>query len=267
MTPGDIKKIIYKAAAKLHVAVDPGVPEIISQYTIEGRKANNILADAYGLALYKKKDTQNLVIRQEDVYEVLRVARLAPYVTQKASKSFEVGKTYGLGVSGFLGSVLEIEAEIFGDRKGKGSLRFNDTAGSMAKDSVFNAAAVLRRLTGKELQDYDLHINIIGGGRIDGPSAGLAITLTVYSALESLPLRQDVAVTGEISIRGKVKPVGGIFEKIYGAKQAGIATVIIPEENAKDVPTGLTGIEVIPVTTVEEAMEIVFSHGSQSLVV
>jgi ATP-dependent Lon protease len=267
LTPGDITKIINKAAKKLQVILEPGVAEIISQYTIEGRKANNILADAFGLALYKNADSRDIVISQEDVYEVLRVARLSPYVTQKATKTLEIGKTYGLGVAGFLGSVLEIEAEIFSDRKGKGTLRFNDTAGSMAKDSVFNAAAVLRRLTGKELQDYDLHINIIGGGRIDGPSAGLAITLAVYSALENFPLRQDVAITGEISIRGKVKPVGGVFEKIYGAKQAGISTVIIPEENAKDVPTGLTGIQVIPVKTVEEAMQIVFPQGSQSLVV
>jgi ATP-dependent Lon protease len=267
LTPGDITKIINKAAEKLQVILEPGVAEIISQYTIEGRKANNILADAFGLALYKNADSRDIVISQEDVYEVLRVARLSPYVTQKATKTLEIGKTYGLGVAGFLGSVLEIEAEIFSDRKGKGTLRFNDTAGSMAKDSVFNAAAVLRRLTGKELQDYDLHINIIGGGRIDGPSAGLAITLAVYSALENFPLRQDVAITGEISIRGKVKPVGGVFEKIYGAKQAGISTVIIPEENAKDVPTGLTGIQVIPVKTVEEAMQIVFPQGSQSLVV
>jgi ATP-dependent Lon protease len=267
LTPGDITKIINKAAEKLQVILEPGVAEIISQYTIEGRKANNILADAFGLALYKNADNRDIVISQEDVYEVLRVARLSPYVTQKATKTLEIGKTYGLGVAGFLGSVLEIEAEIFSDRKGKGTLRFNDTAGSMAKDSVFNAAAVLRRLTGKELQDYDLHINIIGGGRIDGPSAGLAITLAVYSALENFPLRQDVAITGEISIRGKVRPVGGVFEKIYGAKQAGISTVIIPEENAKDVPTGLTGIQVIPVKTVEEAMQIVFPQGSQSLVV
>jgi ATP-dependent Lon protease len=267
LTPGDITKIINKAAEKLQVILEPGVAEIISQYTIEGRKANNILADAFGLALYKNVDSRDIVISQEDVYEVLRVARLSPYVTQKATKTLEIGKTYGLGVAGFLGSVLEIEAEIFSDRKGKGTLRFNDTAGSMAKDSVFNAAAVLRRLTGKELQDYDLHINIIGGGRIDGPSAGLAITLAVYSALENFPLRQDVAITGEISIRGKVRPVGGVFEKIYGAKQAGISTVIIPEENAKDVPTGLTGIQVIPVKTVEEAMQIVFPQGSQSLVV
>ena len=81
-----------------------------------------------------------------------------------------VGKTYGLGVSGFKGSVLEIEAVAFpAAAAGKGRIRFNETAGSMARDSVFNAAAVIRRLTGEDLQNYDLHVNVIGGGQIDGP--------------------------------------------------------------------------------------------------
>jgi len=266
LTPQDIERIVTNAAAKLGVKLDPGVPAIIGEYTIEGRKANSILADSYGLALYRQVDQEPIVIREEHVYEVLRSARLSPYVTQKASPSFEVGKILGLGVAGFLGSVLEIEAEVFGERSGKGALRFNDTAGSMAKDSVFNAASVLRRLSGKELQDFDIHINIVGGGRIDGPSAGLAITLAVYSALQNIPLRQDLAVTGEISIRGKVKAVGGVFEKIYGAKQAGVSTVLVPAENAKDVPTGLKGIEVVAVNTIDEALSYVFPEGVSSLV-
>lgn len=267
LTPQDIQAIVTNAGSKLGVGLEPGVAAIIGEYTIEGRKANNILADAYGLALYRReKDQDTIVIREEHVYEVLRSARLSPFVTQKASPSFEVGKILGLGVSGFLGSVLEIEAEVFAERNGKGTIRFNDTAGSMAKDSVFNAASVLRRLGGKDLQDFDLHINIVGGGRIDGPSAGLAITLAVYSAIQNIPLRQDLAVTGEISIRGKVKAVGGVIEKIYGAKQAGVAAVLIPAENTKDIPTGLRGINVIPVNTIEEALTYAFPADVQTLV-
>lgn len=267
LTPQDIKTIVLNAAKKLSAEIEPKVAEIISEYTIEGRKANNILADAYGLALYRQQgDAETVIITADDVYEVLRVARLSPYVVQKASRSAEIGKIFGLGVAGFLGSVLEIEAEVFADRKGKGTVRFNDTAGSMAKDSVFNATAVLRRVTAKDLQDYDLHVNVVGGGRIDGPSAGLAITLAVYSALEKIPLRQDVAVTGEISISGKVKAVGGVYEKIYGAKQAGVTTVLVPEDNIKDVPSGLKGVTVIPVKSFEEAIGYVIPEGVSSLV-
>lgn len=267
LTPQDIKTIVLNAAKKLSAEIEPKVAGIISEYTIEGRKANNILADAYGLALYRQQgDAETVIITADDVYEVLRVARLSPYVVQKASRSAEIGKIFGLGVAGFLGSVLEIEAEVFADRKGKGTVRFNDTAGSMAKDSVFNATAVLRRVTAKDLQDYDLHVNVVGGGRIDGPSAGLAITLAVYSALEKIPLRQDVAVTGEISISGKVKAVGGVYEKIYGAKQAGVTTVLVPEDNIKDVPSGLKGVTVIPVKSFEEAIGYVIPEGVSSLV-
>ena len=87
---------------------------------------------------------------------------------------------------------------------------------------MFNAAAVVRRMTGKELSDYDVNINFIGGGNIDGPSAGCAITTALISAITGTPVRQDMALTGEISIQGQVKPVGGVFEKAYGARQAGM---------------------------------------------
>jgi ATP-dependent Lon protease len=128
----------------------------------------------------------------------------------------------------------------------------------MAKDSVFNAASVIRKITDKDMSDYDIHVNVIGGGKIDGPSAGAAITVCIISALLNKPLRQDIAITGEISLRGKVKPVGGIFEKIYGARRKGIKLVIVPEDNFKEVPTGLDDIEVKAVSTIEELIELVF---------
>ena len=157
---------------------------------------------------------------------------------------------------------LEIEAVAFpAHEKGKGAVRFNEAAGSMAKDSVFNAASVVRRVTGLELSDYDLHINVVGGGNIDGPSAGVAILSAVTSALTGRPLRQDVAVTGEISLYGQVRPVGGVFEKAYGAKQAGMKTMIIPEENKKDIPEGHLGLDVRPVETAEEAFRLLFADG------
>ena len=116
--------------------------------------------------------------------ETIQISRLSPYVTVKASDESELGKIFGLGVSGFVGSVLEIEAVCFpAAEKGKGRLRFNETAGSMTKDSVFNAASVVRLITGMDISDYDVHVNVIGGGKIDGPSAGVAITLAVISYL------------------------------------------------------------------------------------
>jgi ATP-dependent Lon protease len=264
LNPSDIQEIIRQAALKLGVDLEPEVPEIISEYTIEGRKANNILADAYGLALYKKNTAakgrkRKPKVTAKDVYEVLQSARMTPYVTARASAASEIGHIFGLGVAGFVGSVLEIEAVAFKAREpAKGSLRFNETAGTMAKDSVFNAASVFRKLTGDDLDNYDIHVNVVGGGHIDGPSAGAAIMLSIMSAVQNKGLRQDVAVTGEISIQGKIKPVGGIIEKIYGAKQAGVKTVLIPKDNQPDVPANLKGIKVVPVATVDEALSHVF---------
>ncbi|NLP45109.1 MAG: AAA family ATPase, partial [Peptococcaceae bacterium] len=256
LEPVQIQHIVRQAARKLQVEIDDDVPDIISQYVIEGRKANNILLDAYGLARYKNSGQSKLKITESEIREVLRSARLTPYIHKKVTKGKAIGRILGLGVSSFLGSVLEIEVKVFRSSDGKGNVRFNETAGTMARDAVFNATAVIRSLTGLDLRNYDLHVNVVGGGRIDGPSAGLATTMAIYSALKERPLRRDVAVTGEISIQGKVEPVGGIYEKIFGAKQAGVRTVIIPQENSAEVPSGLKGIEVVTVKNIEEAIRI-----------
>jgi ATP-dependent Lon protease len=264
--PAHIQEIVKNSTAKLGVALEPGLSELISEYTVEGRKATSLLADAYAMSVFEAGpevgDTiPPLTITQKHLYEVLQTSRMTPYVTHKASLTLEVGRVMGLGVSSFLGSIIEIEAMSFPARdRGKGYVRFNDAAGSMAKDSVFNATSVLRKLTGEEVTNYDLHINVIGGGRIEGPSAGLAVTLAILSSIKGWGVKQDVAVTGEISIQGQVKPVGGLNEKIYGAKRAGVNTVVIPRDNLKDVPMDIKGINIVPVSCIEEALPLVFDQ-------
>ncbi|MCY6356356.1 Lon family ATP-dependent protease [Clostridium sp. ZS2-4] len=257
----DIEKIVINAAEKLNIELEEGVAELISRYTIEGRKAVNILADVYGYALYNSKSeaNDNIKITIKDLEEIISISRITPFEEVSKDEECEVGRIYGLGVSGYIGSTIEIETAVFEAKdKGKGIVRFNDTAGSMAKDSVFNAASVIRKLTDKDISDYDIHVNVVGGGRIDGPSAGAAITICIISALLNKPIRQDIAVTGEISLRGKVKPVGGIFEKVYGARRKGIKLVLIPKDNIKEVPQGLDDIEVTAVDNIEELSKIVF---------
>lgn len=260
LSASDIKGIIENASKKLNVELEDGIAEFISRYTIEGRKAVNILADAYGYSLYNAKDKEeNNIITLKDVEEVISIGRYVPYEIIEDIDKSEIGHTYGLGVSGFMGSTLEIETVVFESKKpGMGTVKFNDTAGSMAKDSVFNAASVIRRITDKDIKDYDIHVNVIGGGKIDGPSAGAAITISIISALLEKPIRQDVAITGEISLRGNIKPVGGIFEKIYGARRKGIKLVVIPKANEKEIPLELKDIEVRAISHIEELMEIVF---------
>ncbi len=283
LTPEHIQTIVNNAVQRLNAQLAEGAAALISEYTIEGRKAINILADAYSLALERyeqntysdltneaevkdntasnneeqKTNLPMVLITKEDIYKVAQVSRLSPYVTKKASDKCQVGHVFGLGVAGYLGSVIEIEAIAFpAHENGKGTVRFNETAGSMAKDSVFNAASVVRKLTGQDIHDYDLHINVIGGGNIDGPSAGTAILTAIISAITDKAIRQDTAITGEISLQGKVRPVGGVFEKAYGARQAGISRLIIPQENAKDIPAHHLGLEIYPVDTAHEALEL-----------
>ncbi|MBI6066961.1 ATP-dependent protease, Lon family [Clostridium perfringens] len=258
----DIEKIVLNAAKKLNVKLEEGLEKKIASYTIEGRRAVNILADAYGHAIYGLEGDvpEDLEITSKDLNEVVSIGRFTPYEILENLEEKEVGHVYGLGVSGFLGSTIEIEATTFkAKKKGAGKIRFNDTAGSMAKDSVFNAASVIKRLTDKDINDYDIHVNVIGGGKIDGPSAGAAITICIMSALLEKPVRQDLAITGEISLRGKIKPVGGIFEKIYGARRKGIKLVTVPKDNENEIPKGLEDIEVKAISSIEELMEIAFN--------
>ena len=325
LTPAHIHIIVENAAERLNVCLAEGAAQLISEYTIEGRKAINILADAYSLALNRLPDAEierivsretsddtsmkgtnmlaaadkenvsretekesapvqhvsretkatPLLVTKDDIYEVAQVSRLYPYGRKKASDTPAVGRVFGLGVAGFLGSIIEIEAVAFpAAEKGKGTVRFNETAGSMAKDSVFNAASVMRQLTGRDIHDYDLHVNVIGGGNIDGPSAGTAILAAIVSAVTGAAIRQDVAVTGEISLQGELRPVGGVFEKAYGARQAGISTLIIPWENKKDIPEEHLGLTIHRLKTAEEAFAVLFadetwkekgeSHGGRS---
>lgn len=258
----DIKQIVCNAANKLEITMDDEVPAIISDYTIEGRRAVNILADVYGHVLYKNHENQKedpIHITKEDLFEIISISRLTPYVTKKAGDGMETGRVFGLGVNGYLGSVLEIEAVAFkAAKEGQGVIRFNDQAGTMAKDSVYNAASVIRMLTGENLSDYDIHVNVVGGGNVDGPSAGAAMVCVILSAVRQKPMKQNIAITGEISIRGKIKPVGGVIQKIYGAKQAGVKRVLVPEENMKDIPSDLEGIEVISIKDIEQVVGVVF---------
>jgi ATP-dependent Lon protease len=267
LTQHQVLSIVQGAIKRLGSRAARGVARLIASYTIEGRKAVQIVADAYGQALYrlyprKRADvTKNPTIGEDDVLAVVQTSRLVQHTVVKGRAAREIGKTFGLGVLHYLGSIIEIEAVAFpASQPGKGTIRFNDAAGSMAKDSVFNATSVMRAITGIDTADYDLHVNVVGGGNIDGPSAGLAIFLALYSAITKTPLPQDVAITGELSIQGKVRAVGGIVEKLYAARQAGMRRIIVPKENAREVDAPLAGVDVVAATGVDQVLRELHMH-------
>ena len=255
LTRTQVARIVREAAQRLGAKASRRVCELIASYTIEGRKAVQILADAYGHALERSSTARGASVREEDVLEVVQAGRIVQHTTTRARRVKEIGKAHGLGVLQYVGSIVEIEAAAFPAREPrKGTVRFNDTAGSMARDAVFNAASVIRAVTGTDPADWDLHVNVVGGGNIDGPSAGLAFFLALHSALAHIPLPQDIAVTGEVSLAGNVRAVGGVVEKLYAARQAGMRAIVIPRENASEIDAAPEGIEVVPVGTVVEAL-------------
>jgi len=260
LTMEDIKKIVKLSIQKLNINIENGVEEIIGDYTSDGRGANKILIDAYALAFNESGSyDQPVKVKCHHIYEAIQNSRIIPRICSKASNTVETGKIFAVGASGYQGSLIELEAIAFSvEKEEKGSIRFNDTAGSMTRDSVFNAASVLRKESGENLLNYDLHINVIGGGKVDGPSAGAAIYLAILSTIKKKPILQDIAITGELSIQGRVKPVGALYEKIYGAQVAGIKKLIIPEDNFKDIPKGIKGIDIIPIKYINEAYSHVF---------
>ncbi len=253
----DIVNIVKGAAEKLEIGISEEGARLISGYTFEARKAVNILADCYSSMLSRCGSLNEAEMTMEDIQCVISKGRFVPVNRKKGREEKEAGKINGLGVNGFLGHVIEFEAVGFEAEAGTGSVRFNEAAGSMTKDSLFNALSVIRSITGKNPNQYDIHVNCIGGGKVDGPSAGAAITCLIYSVLTGLPARQDTCITGEISLRGKVKGVGGTVEKVHAARRAGFKHVIVPEEN-KDELQEISGINIISAGNIEEVIRFIF---------
>jgi ATP-dependent Lon protease len=267
LTPAEIEAIVFAAAGRLKIKIEPAVAELISRYTSEGRQAVNLLVDGFGRALYEEQGKegrkQTCLIRTRLMQEVIRSNRLYPLSPARAGEKAEIGRVFALGVHGFTGTVLEIEAVAFpAAGPGKGSLRFNETAGLMTRDSVFVAATVLRRLSGLEIQDFDLHLNVVGGGNVNGPSAGAAIFIAILSAIKHLPVRQDCAITGELSLRGLMKPVGGLTEKIYGARLANIKKVLVPEENKDESAKCFPDMKIVPAREVSDLLPHFFHRAA-----
>jgi|GEM_PF-5373124 len=120
----------------------------------------------------------------------------------------------------------------------------------------------LQRITGLEVSDYNIHFNIAGGGSVDGPSAGAALFLALYDAVKQVPLCQDLAVSGELSLQGKTKPVGGLAKKLYGARAAGIKRTILPRDYRGELPVGLSELEISCVDDIHALLGQALAEGN-----
>lgn len=170
----------------------------------------------------------------------------------------KIGKVNGLAVSGDSGMVLPILADVVpAQSKEEGRVIATGLLQEIAKESVQNVSALIKKYTGKDISGMDVHVQFIGTyDGVEGDSASVSIATAVVSALEGMQVRQNLAMTGSLSIRGDVLPVGGVSAKIEAAARAGMETVLIPKDNYDaEIIGNISGIEVVPVSTVGDVFE------------
>jgi Lon-like ATP-dependent protease len=171
-----------------------------------------------------------------------------------------VGRVNGLAVTGSdAGSVLPIMAEVTPAQGASGTVIATGMLKEIAQESIKNVSAILKKFTGKDVRNIDIHIQFIGTYMgVEGDSASVSVATAVVSAIEGIPVRQDIAMTGSLSVRGDVLPVGGVTYKIEAAAKAGIKTVLIPRMNIGDVlieERFKPMVTIIPVDTIDDVLK------------
>jgi ATP-dependent Lon protease len=212
-------------------------------------------------ALLLKQMTPQVVVNADNLNDFLGVRK---YTYGRAEQKNQVGQVVGLAWTEVGGDLLTIEAALM---PGKGVITRTGSLGDVMKESVEAARTVVRsrsRLLGIKdeiFEKKDLHIHVPDGATPkDGPSAGAAMTTAMVSAMTGIPVRADVAMTGEITLRGEVTAIGGLKEKLLAALRGGIKTVLIPEDNVKDlqdIPENVkNGLEIVPVKWIDQVLEV-----------
>lgn len=175
-------------------------------------------------------------------------------------KGTSIGRVNGLAVTGSdSGSVLPIMAEVTLSQSQYGQVIATGLLKEIALESITNVSAIIKKFTGQDIQKLDIHIQFIGTyGGVDGDSASVSVATAVISAIEGIPVRQDIAMTGSLSVRGDVLPIGGVTYKIEAAAKAGIKKVLIPASNMNDVMIEeryRSMIEIVPVYHIEDVLK------------
>lgn len=265
-----IPKIFKENAVKEKELVidDSAVRDIIRHYTREAgvrsleRELSSIARKAVKEILLNK-DKEKLPIRV-DSKNLENYLGVIKYRFGEAEESDHIGVTTGLAWTEVGGDILFIEAV---DMPGKGIVKQTGKLGEVMKESIETAYSVVRSHS-KELgidpevfEKTDIHVHVPEGATPkDGPSAGIAMYTTLVSVLTKIPVKKDVAMTGEITLQGRVLPIGGLKEKLLSALRGGIKTVIIPKDNEKDlaeIPDNVKeGLKIIPVSGAQKVLEI-----------
>ncbi|WP_425043814.1 endopeptidase La [Primorskyibacter sp. S87] len=250
--------------AKEFELTDEALTEIIRTYTREAgvRNLEREIAKVARKSLTKiiKKEADNITVTPDNIDDFLGVAK---YRYGLAEKEDQVGVVTGLAYTSVGGELLSIEALRL---PGKGRMKTTGKLGDVMKESIEAASSYVRSVSPQlgikppKFDKWDIHVHVPEGATPkDGPSAGLAMVTSIVSVLTGIPVRKDIAMTGEVTLRGNALAIGGLKEKLLAALRGGIKTVLIPQENEKDLPeipdNVKVGLKIIPVSHVSEVLE------------
>ena len=207
-----------------------------------------------------KKEAETVTVTTENVGDFLGVRK---HRYGLAEEENQVGVVTGLAYTSVGGDLLHIEALKL---PGKGRMKTTGKLGDVMKESIEAASSYVRSISPEigvkppKFDKLDIHVHVPDGATPkDGPSAGLAMVTSIVSVLTGIPVRKDIAMTGEVSLRGNAMPIGGLKEKLLAALRGGITTVFIPQENEKDLadlPDNVKdGLTIVPVTHVQEVLD------------
>ncbi|EGT4143810.1 TPA: ATP-dependent protease LonB [Clostridium perfringens] len=267
LTVEEIRKIALNATNKVGYRISDEGLDIVSKYCTNGREVINLVQLCSGLAINENRD----YIKESDIYWVIENGQYNPRMERMINDKPEIGYVNGLAVYGANnGALMEIEATAKLSSNNIGSIKITGIVDdeelgggekkikrkSTAYCSVQNVLTVLDNIFNLNSKSYDIHVNFPGGIPVDGPSAGISIATAIYSAIKGMPVNNRVAMTGEISIKGKVKPIGGVNAKILAAKRAGVELVIVPKENLSSITRDIDGIKIVGVKGIEEVLDL-----------
>lgn len=245
---------------------ESAIRDIIRYYTREAgvrsleREVSKICRKVVKLLLLKKQE-KKVTVTSRNLDKFLGVRRFDFGIAEKEN---QIGQVVGLAWTEVGGDLLTIEAV---NMPGKGQIIRTGTLGDVMKESIEAARTVVRSrarklgIKNEVFEKSDIHIHVPEGATPkDGPSAGIAMTTALVSIFSGIPVRADVAMTGEITLRGEVLPIGGLKEKLLAAHRGGIKTVLIPEQNVKDlaeIPDNVKNkLEIIPVRWIDKVLEV-----------
>ncbi|WP_368346211.1 endopeptidase La [Pelagovum sp. HNIBRBA483] len=248
---------------------DSALTAVIRSYTREAgvRNLERELAKVARKAVTKivKKEADSIAVTSENIDDYLGVPK---YRFGLAEKEDQIGVVTGLAYTSVGGELLSIEALRL---PGKGRMKTTGKLGDVMKESIDAASSYVRSIAPRigvkppQFEKWDIHVHVPEGATPkDGPSAGLAMVTSIVSVLTQIPVRKDIAMTGEVTLRGNALAIGGLKEKLLAALRGGIKTVLIPQENEKDLPdipdNVKAGLTIIPVSHVREVLEHALAH-------